>query len=95
MFFDDSTVCGRFRSGVSLHSHTLHSREYLSFINEFARKSILVRMGLRCGERIYRLRKGNLPNLYSTYWTPPLGPSERGNSSLIRSPDLAWLRSFP
>ena len=45
----------RFRTGVSLHSHTLHSRESLNFIYHAARHSALLRWVLRRGERRYRV----------------------------------------
>jgi len=62
----------RFRTGVSLHSHTLHSRESLDFINRFARRMPLVRMALERGEARYRSNYGAPLDLTRAWWTPPL-----------------------
>ena len=43
----------RFRTGVSLHSHTLYSKERLDFIYKFAAKVPVLAAALRAGERRY------------------------------------------
>ncbi len=65
---------GRFRTGVSLHSHTLHSRESLNFIYHASRKSALLRWVLRRGEVRYRAIHGIDLDLNLGWWTPPLAP---------------------
>ena len=68
--------CARFRTGVSLHSHTLHSREGLDFISQAARRAPLLASALRRGERDY-LRIHAVPlDLSRGWWTPPLGPHD-------------------
>jgi hypothetical protein len=55
------TPARRFSTGVSLHSHTLHSREALSFLGRY--KQI-------------RGRDSTRLDLSRAWWTPPLGPYE-------------------
>ena len=55
------TPARRFSTGVSLHSHTLHSRESLSFLGRY--KQI-------------RGKDGTRLDLSRAWWTPPLGPYE-------------------
>jgi hypothetical protein len=66
----------RFRTGVSLHSHTLHSREYLDFIYRAAARAPLLAASLRRGERRYRKINGTDLDLWRGWWTPPLGPRD-------------------
>jgi len=63
-----------YRTGISLHSHTLHSRESLDFIYFAARKSAPLRYVLREGERRYRQLHGMELDLNRGWWTPPLAP---------------------
>jgi hypothetical protein len=66
----------RFRTGVSLHSHTLHSRESLNFIDKAAERLPLLAAAMRYGERRYRRVHGTALDLSRGWWTPPLGPHE-------------------
>ena len=72
----DGTVVSRFRSGVSLHSHTLHSRENLDFIYRAAIQAPLLAGVIRYGERRYRQVHGTRLDLSRGWWTPPLGPHD-------------------
>ena len=63
-----------FRTGVSLHSHTLHSRESLEFIYKIARHSSALRWALERGETRYRQHHGVPLVLSRGWWTPPLAP---------------------
>lgn len=63
-----------FRTAVSLHSHTLHSRETLSFIGSLAEKSKLCRIALDRGRKQYREAHGVSLDLDRGWWTPPLAP---------------------
>lgn len=67
---------GRFRTGVSLHSHTLYSRELLNFIYSAARHVPVLAAAMRRGERRYREVHGTELDLSRAWWTPPLGPHE-------------------
>jgi hypothetical protein len=67
---------GNFRSGVSLHSHTMHSREFLGrlpgYISKMPIASYIIEREIGklhlYGRRIVDFRR--------IYWTPPLSPRE-------------------
>ena len=63
-----------FRAGVSLHSHTLHSREPLDLLYRAANHSWLLRALLRESERRYAAFYGAQLDLARGWWTPPLAP---------------------
>jgi len=69
----DGAAAGRFRSGVSLHSHTLHSHESLDFIYQAAARIPILSAVVRHGERVYREKQGARLDLTRGWWTPPLG----------------------
>jgi hypothetical protein len=64
----------KFRTAVSLHSHTLHSRETLAFIGSLADRSKLCRVALDRGKRQYLAAHGVALDLSRGWWTPPLAP---------------------
>jgi hypothetical protein len=67
-------AAGDFRTGVSLHSHTLHSRESLDCIDAAASKSRMIAAAVSASEqRYYKLNNKRL-DLRRGWWTPPLGP---------------------
>ncbi len=67
-FWNELDVGGEYRSAVSLHSHTNHSKESLRFILEFTQKRPLLRWAL---ER--QSRRSTVPvDWVRAYWTPPL-----------------------
>ena len=63
-----------FRTGVSLHSHTLHSKESLDFIYKVAQSSAALRWVLKRGAARYREHHGVPLDLRRGWWTPPLAP---------------------
>jgi hypothetical protein len=65
-----------FRCGVSLHSHTLYSRESLDFIYQLALRVAPIRAALRHGEARYRMKNGRDLDLSRAWWTPPLAPHD-------------------
>lgn len=69
----DAEAAGRFRTAVSLHSHTLHSRESLDFIYHAATRAPILAAVVRHGERIYQKIHGAPLDLARGWWTPPLG----------------------
>lgn len=81
----------RRRTGVSLHSHTLHSRESLDFIYRAARHSSLLRHALRRGERRFHAHHGVAMDLRRGWWTPPLAPldAQKVEERQIESLELA------
>lgn len=86
----------RFRTGVSLHSHTLHSKESLVFIEHASKRSALLRAVLREGRARYRKIHGRDLDLNRGWWTPPLAPMDafRLESDQIGDLDLNPLVSL-
>lgn len=72
----EARAAGRFRTGVSLHSHTLHSRETLDFIYRAAAQAPVLSAVIRRGESRYRQLHGTELDLSRGWWTPPLGPHD-------------------
>lgn len=62
-----------FRTAVSLHSHTLHSREALDFVPRISTHSFVLRRILAVWDARYRARSGGRSIDYSrAWWTPPV-----------------------
>jgi len=72
----DRSVPKRFRTGLSLHSHTLHSEETLAFIPRYTAGIPLVGSAIRRQEQIYRERCGQTLDFSRAFWRPPLAPHE-------------------
>ena len=64
-----------YRTGVSLHSHTNHSKEGVNFILEYAARHPLLWRALASEER-RAIREGKTSSLdfSKAFWTPPLPP---------------------
>lgn len=65
-----------FRTAVSLHSHTFHSKENLNFLPhyiEFLQTGIVTRM-LQSGLKRYKDIIGHSLDFNRAYWTPPVTP---------------------
>jgi hypothetical protein len=64
-----------YRTGVSLHSHTNHSKEGVYFILAYASRHPLLRRALAAEDR-RAIREGKTKRLdfLKAYWTPPLPP---------------------
>jgi hypothetical protein len=75
-FEEDLRLCGAFRTGVSIHGHTLHSQENLSFVYRVAAKIAPIRIALQHGEAYYRRRNGVSFDFSRGWWTPPLAAYE-------------------
>jgi hypothetical protein len=65
-----------FRTAVSLHSHTLHSRESLSFVQSAASTIPAAAFALRRLARVHRKMYEAELDMSRGWWTPPLGPRE-------------------
>jgi hypothetical protein len=61
-----------FRTGVSLHSHTLCSQESLDFIGRATEKTPWLSGAIRKQRAKYRAVKGRELDLKRAWWTPPL-----------------------
>ena len=86
----------RFGTGVSLHSHTLHSRESLDFIYRIAKHCAPANWALRRGEARYQFLHGIPLDLSRAWWTPPLAPRDANSveADQIRAIGLAPIVSL-
>lgn len=74
-FWKEADASKTFRTGISLHSHTNHSRESLSFVSVLASRSALVEWYLE-RHRQKASRRGVSIDLFQACWTPPLTARE-------------------
>jgi len=65
-----------FRSGVSLHSHTMHSREWLGRLPIYISRLPILSTIVEREVGRYHFYKGGTVNLRRAFWTPPLSPRE-------------------
>ena len=63
-----------YRTGVSLHSHTNHSKEKLSFIVDAAVHFWPVRVAMAYGKKKAMRERATTIDFQKGYWTPPLPP---------------------
>lgn len=66
----------RFRYGVSLHSHTMHSKEYLGRLPTYIAKFPIGSYILEREIGRLHLYEGRIFDFKKVYWTPPLSPRE-------------------
>jgi hypothetical protein len=64
------------KTGVSLHCHTLHSRETLDFIPYYAERIPVVSYFWEKECRRYQARNGKFPDFTVGYWSPPVSGEE-------------------
>jgi hypothetical protein len=72
--FESHPSIRRFRTGVSLHGHTLHSRETLDFIYKFAKMLPPMQFALEKGQQRYHAAHQKPLDLRRAWWTPPSAP---------------------
>jgi hypothetical protein len=77
--FESDPAIHRFRTSVSLHSHTLHSQETLDFIYNLASKISPMRFALEKGQDRYRAAHAKALDLTRAWWTPPCAPLDAWN----------------
>jgi hypothetical protein len=75
-FEQHAEVFSRFRYGVSLHSHTMHSREYLGRLPTYIAKFPIGSYILEREIGRLHLYEGRIFDFKKVYWTPPLSPRE-------------------
>jgi len=66
----------QFRSGVSLHSHTMHSREYLDRLPGYIAKVPIASFFIEREIGRMHLYTGRSLDFRRIFWTPPLSPRE-------------------
>jgi hypothetical protein len=71
-----STVCRRYRTAASIHSHTLHSRESLGFLTDICAGIPVVSHKIAEYKAGYFHRNGRHIDLKRAWWTPPLSPKQ-------------------
>jgi hypothetical protein len=64
------------RAGISLHSHTMHSKEYLGRLPHYIAKFPIGSYILEREIGRLHLYEGRILNFNKAYWTPPLSPRE-------------------
>lgn len=67
--------CG-FRSGVSLHSHTMFSEESLDMVPRYTGSVPYLGAAIRRQEAEYSAKKGQDFDFGKAFWTPPLAPRQ-------------------
>ncbi|MBC7928468.1 MAG: hypothetical protein H7039_22730, partial [Bryobacteraceae bacterium] len=68
----DRSVAKKFRSAVSLHSHTQHSRELLDFIPRYSKKVPVLSQAVRTQQEKYQKHYGKPMDFRRAWWTPPV-----------------------
>jgi len=66
----------QYRTGISLHSHTMHSKEYLDRLPTYIAKFPIGSYILEREIGRLHLYEGRVFNFKKYYWTPPLSPRE-------------------
>ena len=69
-------LSGQYRTGISLHSHTMHSKEYLDRLPTYIAKFPIGSYILEREIGRLHLYEGCIFNFKKYYWTPPLSPRE-------------------
>lgn len=72
----DPDSAGPFRSAVSLHSHTMHSREYLGRLPSYIAKVPIGKFIIEREIGRMHLYTGRVVDFRRIFWTPPLSPRE-------------------
>jgi hypothetical protein len=70
------TIAADFRTGVSLHSHTMCSEESLSMVPRYTAKLPYLGAAIRRQEAEYSRLKDRSFNWADAFWTPPLSPRQ-------------------
>jgi len=82
-------VASEFRTAISLHSHTCHSKETLEFLPryvDFHRIPVLSRL-IRYEVKRYESRNNKTVDFRRAYWTPPVSPA------MVLASETAQIRS--
>ena len=95
-FWRDGSPLESFRTAISLHSHTMHSRETLELIPKFMADVPWLARAIRIEEERYRSFTGRTLDFSRAFWRPPLAPREALDleKGQIESLDLNPLVSF-
>jgi len=72
----DAKKIAHCRTGISLHSHTMHSKEYLGRLPGYIAKFPIGGYILEREIGRAHLYQGRIFDFKKVYWTPPLSPRE-------------------
>ncbi|HEY1951002.1 MAG TPA: hypothetical protein VGG97_28575 [Bryobacteraceae bacterium] len=75
-FRDDRSVSPSFRTGVSLHSHTMYSEESLDMVPRYTANVPYLGRAIRRQEAEYQQRTKQSFDFGHAFWTPPLAPRQ-------------------
>jgi hypothetical protein len=75
-FWQSPSIPEGFRSGVSLHSHTMYSEESLAMVPQYTAKVPYLGEAIRRQELEYHRKKQRRFSFGDAYWTPPLAPRQ-------------------
>ncbi len=75
-FHRQKNLLPSFRTGVSLHSHTLHSQESLDLNDRVTANTPWLSGAIRKQKAKYRAAKGRELDLQRAWWTPPLSAKQ-------------------
>ncbi|MEJ7606410.1 MAG: hypothetical protein WKF37_09100 [Bryobacteraceae bacterium] len=75
-FWQSPGIAGKFSTGVSLHSHTHHSKESLGFIPRYSRRIPILSQLVLHQENRYERFSGRRLDFDRGWWTPPLSARE-------------------
>ncbi len=76
------------KTGISLHCHTLHSKEILDFIPYYAARIPVVKYFWKKESARYFEREGKTPNFTTGYWSPPFTGHQ------VQEMEAAQMRKF-
>ncbi|MDQ2713081.1 MAG: hypothetical protein M3Y24_12785 [Acidobacteriota bacterium] len=75
-YWKDASVPSSFRSGVSLHSHTLFSEESLDMVPRYTARVPYLGRAVTRQQAEYNLKTGQHLDFRHAFWTPPLTPRQ-------------------
>lgn len=76
LFWNDRSATRKFKTGVSLHSHTSFSEESLDMIPRYTRDVPYLGAAIRRQQALYEEQNGHALDFGRAFWTPPLTPRE-------------------
>ncbi|MBV8895717.1 MAG: hypothetical protein JO051_04330, partial [Acidobacteriaceae bacterium] len=75
-FWHDRSIHRDFRTGVSLHSHTMYSEESLEMIPRYTAKVPYLGRAIRRQSEEFNRKKGFDLDFANAFWTPPFAPRQ-------------------
>ena len=92
--FDDVRDWSRFKTAVSLHAHTFHSREAMTHLPRYITRIPMLAGCFEREQRTYLEREGYSIDFSKGWWQPPVSPREVFESEARQIEDRFELESF-